>query len=157
VSRRKLIKFSALALVGGVAGLAVVVALAEGPEVVTPAAAPRSPAAASGRATNGGTDAATSRATAVSQAGKAGTRKTFDDERYRVKTGDTLWALAERYYEDPSAAMKRIKRRNGLRRDMLLAGEVLVLPPTGRRSEGSGADESCLADAATRDDAPAAP
>jgi LysM repeat protein len=53
--------------------------------------------------------------------------------RYVVKRGDTLWAIAARHYDDVSDGMGRIKARNGLRRDKVLAGEVLILPAAGRR------------------------
>ena len=52
--------------------------------------------------------------------------------RYVVKRGDTLWAIAARHYRDAERAMRTIKRRNGLERETVFAGEVLVLPPDGR-------------------------
>ena len=75
-------------------------------------------------------------------------------ERYLVRAGDTLWGIADRLYDDPAQAMGRIKRRNGLRRDMLLAGEVLVLPAEGRRGEGPLEGEGCVVDQAVTDGAP---
>jgi LysM repeat protein len=53
--------------------------------------------------------------------------------RYVVKPGDTLWGIAARNYENVTDGMRRIKKRNGLRREAVLAGEVLVLPVGGRR------------------------
>jgi LysM repeat protein len=64
------------------------------------------------------------------------------NERYVVRPGDTLWGIAAGRYEDPAAAIETIKQRNSLRRDTLYAGEVLVLPATGRTSDRSGRDES---------------
>ncbi len=52
--------------------------------------------------------------------------------RYVVKRGDTLWGIAARNYENAAEGMRRIKRRNGLDREKVLAGEVLVLPARGR-------------------------
>jgi nucleoid-associated protein YgaU len=53
--------------------------------------------------------------------------------RYVVKRGDTLWAIAARHYDDVAEGMRRIRVRNGLKREHVLAGEVLVLPAAGRR------------------------
>ncbi len=53
--------------------------------------------------------------------------------RYLVKPGDTLWEIAAANYEDAADGMRRIKQRNGLRREKVLAGEVLVLPTPRRR------------------------
>ena len=54
--------------------------------------------------------------------------------RYVVEPGDSLWAIAAQHYDDVPEAMSRIKKRNGLRRTKVLAGEVLVLPaPRSRR------------------------
>jgi nucleoid-associated protein YgaU len=159
MTKRKMTKVLALAVTSGFAAVAVAATVTdEPPAEVGTAAEARGPAApAPGRATTGGSTAATARATSARPAVEPGTREALDDERYLVRAGDTLWDIATRHYQDPSAAMERIKRRNGLRREMLLAGEVLVLPAAGRRSEGSRADENCPADEAATDDAPPAP
>lgn len=84
-------------------------------------------------------------------------RRIVTEERYIVRAGDTLWDIAARHYEDTSAAMFRIKKRNGLRRDKVLAGEVLVLPPAGRRSiapSGPTPDDHAT-DAVAANEAPA--
>ena len=148
----------AVALTSGLAGVAVVALLNGGDffsvKEGTPADASSPPAAAPApaRETAAGCTAATSRTT-----GAAPARNARHGERYLVKTGDTLWGIATRGYDDTAAAMRRIKRRNGLKRDTLLAGEVLVLPAAGRRSEGSRADDGCRPDDAATDDAAAAP
>lgn len=69
--------------------------------------------------------------------------------RYVVKPGDTLWGIAAAHYEDVAAAMSRIKKRNGLRRDNVLAGEALVLPAGGRRSDGEPRNSSSRTNATT--------
>ena len=53
--------------------------------------------------------------------------------RYIVRPGDTLSGIAARNYVDAGAGMRRIKRRNGLRREAVFAGEVLLLPAPDRR------------------------
>jgi nucleoid-associated protein YgaU len=152
--KRDLLEALALALVSGLAAVALVGMLtgAPQPDVATSAGASAAASATAGRATTGGGTAATSRTTAAGAAAERPTCQALADDRYHVRTGDTLWGLATRHYEDASAAMARIKRRNRLGRDMLLAGEVLILPAVGRRGEGSGADETC-----PTDDAPPAP
>ena len=51
------------------------------------------------------------------------------EERYVVRAGDTLWAIAAgRYAGDPREAIWRIKERNGLERSSLSPGQVLYLP-----------------------------
>jgi nucleoid-associated protein YgaU len=51
------------------------------------------------------------------------------EERYVVRSGDTLWELAaERYGGDPREGIWRIRERNGLDGTMLPAGTVLYLP-----------------------------
>lgn len=52
--------------------------------------------------------------------------------RYVVRPGDTLWQLAVDRYGDPRG-IRRIKRRNGLRRGKIFVGQVLYLPPVARR------------------------
>ncbi|HEX2112706.1 MAG TPA: LysM peptidoglycan-binding domain-containing protein [Gaiellaceae bacterium] len=145
--KRDLIEALALALVSGLAAVAVVATLtgAPQPDVATSAGPSAAASATAGRATTGGGTAATSRTTAAGAAAERRTCQALAD-RYHVRTGDTLWGLATRHYEDASAAMARIKRRNRLRRDMLLAGEVLILPAVGRRGEGSRTDERCPTD-----------
>ena len=54
------------------------------------------------------------------------------DVRYVVGYGETLWGISARHYDDVVAGMRTIKRRNGLRRNKVLAGEVLVLPAVTR-------------------------
>jgi nucleoid-associated protein YgaU len=55
---------------------------------------------------------------------------------YVVRVGDTLWSIAARNYDDVVAGMRTIKRRNGLKREKVLAGEVLVLPAVERPASG---------------------
>ena len=148
--KKEIMKVLVLALASALAGVGVVAAFADRP-------------LAEGRVSDdapGGTIGASTEATARTAGARVGvdrqTRYAFGSERYLVKAGDTLWDIAARHYEDASTAMERIKRRNRLERDALLAGEVLVLPAAGRRSEGPRADEMCSAgDAATN--APPAP
>ncbi len=59
-------------------------------------------------------------------------REKRGEVRYQVKRGDTLWGIAARTYENAAEGMQRIKRRNRLDREKVLAGEVLVLPARGR-------------------------
>lgn len=80
--------------------------------------------------------------TTVRPAGRQRREQTVADEQYLVRPGDTLWGIATRHYGNASTAMQAIKRRNGLRRDTVFAGEVLVLPATGRTSEVSGGEAS---------------
>ena len=55
------------------------------------------------------------------------------EERYVVRAGDTLWALAaERYGGDPREGVWRIRERNGLDSTSLRAGAVLYLPAPHR-------------------------
>ena len=52
-----------------------------------------------------------------------------EERRYVVRSGDTLWAIADaRYAGDPREAIWRIKQRNGLESSMLSPGQVLALP-----------------------------
>jgi nucleoid-associated protein YgaU len=54
------------------------------------------------------------------------------EERYAVRAGDTLWALAERHYGgDPREGVWRISERNGLGGSLLHPGMVLYLPAPG--------------------------
>jgi LysM repeat protein len=51
------------------------------------------------------------------------------ETRYRVKPGDTLWAIAVKHYAgDPRDAIYRIDRRNHLAGSLLVPGQRLVLP-----------------------------
>jgi hypothetical protein len=48
---------------------------------------------------------------------------------YRVRAGDTLWAIASaRYAGDPRAGVWKIQERNHLRSAAIAAGQLLVLP-----------------------------
>ena len=51
--------------------------------------------------------------------------------RYLVKPGDTLWDIAAANYDDVGGGMRAIRLRNGLKRQKVLAGEVLVIPLEG--------------------------
>jgi len=54
------------------------------------------------------------------------------EERYVVRSGDTLWALAdERYGGDPREGVWRIRERNDLDSAPLRTGIVLYLPVAG--------------------------
>ena len=72
--------------------------------------------------------------------GTAAHNPTRADARYIVKRGDTLWGIAASHYEDVASGMRRIKKRNGLGRDYVLAGEVLVLPGAGGTASTDAAD-----------------
>ena len=51
------------------------------------------------------------------------------EQRYTVKSGDTLWSIATSHYAgDPRDAIYRIGRRNHLGAGVLVPGERLVLP-----------------------------
>jgi LysM repeat protein len=149
--KRATIKVLLLALASGLVGAAVV-AITDGPlvEIGAPAATP-------GPAATGASTAPTSQTTGACPAAELRTREALAAERYRVRAGDTLWGIATRRYEDASAAMARIKRRNGLRRDTLLAGEVIVLPVAGRRGEGPLTGGSCPAADGAMSNPPPAP
>jgi nucleoid-associated protein YgaU len=154
--RTQIITLFVAALASGLAAVAVVATFTDSPPagIATPADASERAAPPEPRwATTRGCSAASSPTTGAIPAGSR-TREARD-ERYLVRPGDTLWGLAIRYYEDEdaAAAMKRIKRRNGFRRDKLLAGEILVLPAVGRKGDGSRANESCWAGEAATDDA----
>jgi hypothetical protein len=54
---------------------------------------------------------------------------TVAEERYVVRSGDTLWQLAsERYGGDPREGVWRIRERNDLQGTPLAAGTVIYLP-----------------------------
>ncbi|HEV3407526.1 MAG TPA: LysM peptidoglycan-binding domain-containing protein [Gaiellaceae bacterium] len=150
--KRATIKVLLLALASSLVGVAVVATVTEGPllETGTPADTP-------GPAVSGASTAPTSQATGACPAADSGTREGLTAERYRVRAGDTLWGIAARHYQDASAAMARIKRRSGLQRDTLLAGEVIVLPVAGRRGGGPLAGGSCPAADGTTSNPPSAP
>ena len=84
----------------------------------------------------GNTTVLVTRASETGKKSSTGQAKTQSrrDLRYTVEPGDTLSEIAASHYENAAAGMARIKRRNGLSRDYVLAGEVLVLPPEGRRT-----------------------
>ena len=157
------IKVFVMMLASGIGvGFAVVAMLADGPpvHVETPADAfaPAAPTA-DAAATADGLTAAPSPET-VGGPAESAAPEIFHEERYLVRRGDTLWDIAARHYVDPPEAMRRIKKRNRLKRDSVLAGEILVLPTGGRRSADTSteADESGPADeAAATEDAPLAP
>lgn len=160
--RREIIKFLIVPIASGlVAGaiVAAVIGFSRG-DAPTPAGASESAAPAGmefgasaepQRTTTRGCTTAVARTTGAIPAGSR--PREARDERYLVRAGDTLWGIATRYYADAAAAMKRIKRRSGLRRDELLAGEILVLPATGRRSDGVPENQSCQSGEAATDDA----
>ena len=51
------------------------------------------------------------------------------EARYVVQPGDTLWSLAaDRYGGDPRKGVWRIDERNGIDGDVLVPGQVLMLP-----------------------------
>jgi LysM repeat protein len=153
--KRQTIKALLLALASGLVGVAVVATLTDGPlaEIRRPAPTPELATPALGRAATGGSTAPTG----ACPAAEPRTREAFAVERYRVRAGETLWGIATRHYEDASAAMARIKRRNALQRDTLLAGEVIVLPVAGRRGGGPLAGESCPAADGATSNPPSAP
>ncbi len=48
---------------------------------------------------------------------------------YVVEPGDTLWGIADRYYDgDPRKAVWMLRERNGPEADTLEVGETLLLP-----------------------------
>jgi nucleoid-associated protein YgaU len=50
-------------------------------------------------------------------------------QHYRVRAGDTLWAIAAaRYGGDPREAVWRIEQRNHLSNGAISPGQVLLLP-----------------------------
>lgn len=53
--------------------------------------------------------------------------------RYEVRTGDTLWGIAEQYYDevDPRVAVAAIRACNGLSTTEIAPGQVLRLPRYG--------------------------
>ena len=55
------------------------------------------------------------------------------EQRYVVRPGDTLWALASaRFGGDPRAGVWEIRERNGLADPLLEPGMVLYLPARAR-------------------------
>lgn len=75
--------------------------------------------------------------TVVNQTRQTGHAETQPSEiRYLVKPGDTLWDIAASKYHDVGEGMQAIRRRNNLKRQKILAGEVLVIPI--RRGEAVG-------------------
>jgi hypothetical protein len=133
-----------VAVLSGLVGVAVVATVTDASpaELLTPADARGRKAPTQAAATVAST-AGTLPTTHARAAVEPPARTASDDERYLVRRGETLWGIANRHYENASAGMERIKTRNGLERDMLLAGEVLILPAVDRRSERSEADETC--------------
>jgi hypothetical protein len=61
------------------------------------------------------------------------------EERYLVRPGDTLWALAtDRYGGDPRRGVWQIRERNGLGGGVLRPGTVLYLPARGGAASATG-------------------
>ncbi len=51
------------------------------------------------------------------------------DRAYVIRTGDTLWSIAEAYYSgDPRAGVLTLQRRNRLEGAIIRPGERIVLP-----------------------------
>ena len=51
------------------------------------------------------------------------------ERQYRVRAGDTLWAIAvSRYAGDPREGVWELRERNGLAGTTIQPGQVLVLP-----------------------------
>ena len=147
------IKVLLVVLASGLAAVAVVATLTDGTlsDIGTSRDAPAR------EASGAGATATTSWTPGARPAAEPRTHEASGPERYLVRAGDTLWGIAACRYEDASAAMQRIKRRNRLQRDTLLAGETLVLPTAGRRTAGPRVDEMCPASEATTQTAAAAP
>ncbi len=51
------------------------------------------------------------------------------DRAYVIRTGDTLWSIAEAHYSgDPRAGVLTLQRRNRLEGAIIRPGERIVLP-----------------------------
>lgn len=51
------------------------------------------------------------------------------ERQYRVRSGDTLWSIAERSTAgDPRKVVWELRERNGLRTSIIVPGQTLVLP-----------------------------
>ena len=51
------------------------------------------------------------------------------ERQYRVRSGDTLWSIAERTFPgDPREGVWELRERNDLDSAVIVPGQVLVLP-----------------------------
>lgn len=78
--------------------------------------------------TSRATDAASANSPDDSAASSGPSAGSADPVRYRVQSGDSLWELARRF----DATVEDLKAMNGLRDDKIIAGTVLLVPPTAR-------------------------
>ncbi|HEY8486099.1 MAG TPA: LysM domain-containing protein, partial [Limnochordales bacterium] len=106
-----------------------------------PAAGPGGqPAPLAAAADPGGAGAAGSAAQARAAAGMTGSpapaQGAGQDETYSVQPGDTLWALAGRFYGEPSRA-RWLAEHNGIRDpNRIRVGQVIRLPSAGEKRPG---------------------
>ena len=55
--------------------------------------------------------------------------KKTNEVRYEVKWGDTLWDIAQSYYNNPWLYQRIVSANNITNPDYIVAGTVLVIPP----------------------------
>ena len=102
--------------------------------------APGGPAPAAAAADTGGVGAAGSAAQARAAAGMTGSpapaAAAGQEQTYSVQPGDTLWALAGRFYGEPTRA-RWLAEWNGIRDPNLIrVGQVIRLPSAGEKRPG---------------------